>query len=272
MVQHRVIHHVAHAMHAARDALVPQVPHRHVRRAEQDVRQAVRHHAVDLFRHAAVEAAQAGLDVRQSDVQLGGGDRAGQRRVGVAVEQDDVRLLFEQDRFEPGDHDAGLFAMPAAADPQVVRRRRDAQLVEEHLRHVGVIMLAGVHDALDQPHGRLGGIVRGDGAADGGGLHELRSRTDHGDDANGIQIRDLRSIISDARSCDLRMVAQPDAYQSSTLCGRAPNAHSPAPGATAATPPGPGPSSPPCPPETPPRGCPRRAAPRFCSPPSPRRR
>src|SRR5438876_4854237 len=39
------------------------------------------HHAVDLFGHGAVEAAQPRLDVRHGDLKLGGGERTGKRRV-----------------------------------------------------------------------------------------------------------------------------------------------------------------------------------------------
>ena len=47
--------------------------------------------AVDLLGHLAVEAAQAGLDVRHRDAELDRGERGGERRVDVAHHQHQVR-------------------------------------------------------------------------------------------------------------------------------------------------------------------------------------
>ena len=47
--------------------------------------------AVGLLRQVAVVAAEAGLDVGDGDAELRRGERAGQRRVGVAVDEDEVR-------------------------------------------------------------------------------------------------------------------------------------------------------------------------------------
>ena len=56
-------------------------------------------------------------------------------------------------------------------------RGGDAELVEEHVRHVGVVMLAGVDENFFKPvHCR-------EGAADRGRLDELRARAQHGDDS-----------------------------------------------------------------------------------------
>ena len=48
----------------------------------------VRDYPVDLFRHDPVEGPQARLDVSSWNVQLDRGERTGQRRVGVSVNDD----------------------------------------------------------------------------------------------------------------------------------------------------------------------------------------
>ena len=74
-----------------RDPLGAQVLDRGRRRREEPARQVVGDDPVDLLGHPPIEAAQAGLDVRDGQPELGGDQRAGQRRVRVAVDQDGVR-------------------------------------------------------------------------------------------------------------------------------------------------------------------------------------
>ncbi len=105
-------------------------------------------HAVLLLRHAHVVGAQAGLHMRDGDVQLGRGQRARQRGVGVAVDQHGVRFLPEKDLLDLDQHLAGLPAVRAGADAQVVGRARDVQLLEKHGGHVAVVMLPGVDEHL----------------------------------------------------------------------------------------------------------------------------
>ena len=80
-------------------ALAAQVRAGDVRGREEPRREVIRHHPVDLFRHGAIEAAQSGLDVGDRNVQLGGGQGAGKGGVGVAVDQDGIRPLLLQHRF-----------------------------------------------------------------------------------------------------------------------------------------------------------------------------
>ena len=61
----------------------------------------------------------------------------------------------------------GLPAVRAGADLQVVIRGRDAQLIEERLRHQVVIVLAGVHQDFLVPFPQP--------AAHRRSLHELRA-------------------------------------------------------------------------------------------------
>ena len=100
--------------------------------------------AVDLLRHRAVERAHAGLDVRDGDAGLHRGERAGERRVGVAVDEQRVGSDVGDQRLERGEHARGLRGVRAAADAEQVLGRRQLELVEEDLRQLGVVVLAGV--------------------------------------------------------------------------------------------------------------------------------
>ncbi len=117
-------------------ALVGQVAHRDLGRGQQQVGGVVGEHPVVLLGHPPVERAQARLEVRDRQVQLHRGQRAGERRVGVAVDQHPVRALLGQDRVEGGQHRAGLHAVAARPDAEVHVRRGDRQVGEEHVGHV----------------------------------------------------------------------------------------------------------------------------------------
>ena len=85
VLAHGVHHHVAHPVHAARDAFGAQVGHRGGRRAEEQSRDVVRQAAVDLLGHGRIEAAQAGLDVGHRDAAVERGERAEEGALGVAL-------------------------------------------------------------------------------------------------------------------------------------------------------------------------------------------
>src|SRR3546814_4893388 len=90
----------------------------------------------DLLRHAAVVAAQASLEVGQGNAQLGRHQGAGQRRIHVADDDGPVRALLLADLFV-GDHDGGgLLGMRAAADAEMMVRRRQAEVGKEAVRPV----------------------------------------------------------------------------------------------------------------------------------------
>jgi len=66
----------------------------------------------------------------------------------VAGHDHPVRLVVQQHRLEPL-HDQGrLLGMRTGADSQVHIRLWQLQLIEEHLRHTGIIVLAGVDEDL----------------------------------------------------------------------------------------------------------------------------
>lgn len=120
--------------------------------------------------------AQAGLDVRHGDVQLGRSQRTGERGVGVAIDQHPIGLFLLNQRFDTFEHAPGHRTMAEASDAKVVVRARDVELIKENVRHVGVEVLASVDDDL------LNTIACFDGSADGGSLDELRPRAEDGED------------------------------------------------------------------------------------------
>jgi len=73
-----IVHDIAGIVHPAGDPLMLQMGDGRGRRAKEQRRDAVGEDAIDLLRHLPVEAAQAGLDMIDRDVQLGRGESAGQ--------------------------------------------------------------------------------------------------------------------------------------------------------------------------------------------------
>jgi hypothetical protein len=108
---------------------------------QQHVADGVGQDAVDLLRHGAVEASQARFNVGDRDVELGGGDRGGHRGVDVAAA---VLGGFHKHPFH-ADHDFhGLVGMGAGADAECDVRATDAEVGEEDVGEVLVVVLAGV--------------------------------------------------------------------------------------------------------------------------------
>jgi hypothetical protein len=128
-----------------RDALALEVVHARALGDEEHVGDRVGQDAVDLLRHGAVEAAQAGLDVHQRHLELGRHQPAGDGRVHVADDEHGVRPLFQHDRLETLHDHRGLGGVGAAADLEVDVGPGDVQVVEERLAHLVVVVLAGMH-------------------------------------------------------------------------------------------------------------------------------
>jgi hypothetical protein len=143
-----VDHHVTHDDHVAEHALVAQCPGRVRRGAEQQRRGMIGQHAVELLGHRPVVGAHPRLDVGDRDAGLGSGQRAGQRRVRVAVDQHDVRRLGREQRLERRQHPRRLRGVRAATGVQAVLRPRQPELVEEHPRERVVVVLPRVHQHL----------------------------------------------------------------------------------------------------------------------------
>ncbi len=134
-----------------------------------------RRHAVDLdpvafLGHRQVEAPQARFDMGDRHL-FAGGVRPGERRVGVAVDEHPVGPLG-LDRFPDRQGHRGRVGR---AQVEPVGGLRDAELVEEDLRHARVPVLPGVqHDLVDPALPQRQG--------ERGGLDELGAVPDHRED------------------------------------------------------------------------------------------
>src|SRR3990172_5797130 len=144
-VKEGVRHDVAHRVDAGADPLGAQVLRRGRRRAEEEAGAVVGEDAVDLLRHAPVEAAETGLHMGEANVELGGDQRPRQRGVRVAVDEHDVRRLGLHERLQGQHHARRLLTVAAGTHAQVPVRARHLQLLQEYLAHVRVVVLAGVH-------------------------------------------------------------------------------------------------------------------------------
>ena len=150
--------------------------------AQQQRGDAVREHAVNLFGHGWVMRPQAGFDMRHGYLQLGSRQRPGQRGVGVAVHQHPIGLFLLNQRFDVLQHAPGHRAVAKAGNAKIMMRLGDVQLLEEDVRHIGIEMLPGMNDDLFDVIARL------DGTADGGGLNELRTGAEDGEDFHRLYL------------------------------------------------------------------------------------
>jgi len=93
--------------------------------------------------------------VRRRDSRLGAGEGPRQRRVGVAVDEDDVGGDLGDGRLECGQHPRGLRGVGPQRDPELAVGRGQAELLEEHRGQLVVEVLARVDEqflvALAQP-------------------------------------------------------------------------------------------------------------------------
>ena len=175
-----VDHRVADEVHALLgDALGAQVLDRLVAVQEEQLGELVGDDPVDLLRHRAVEAAQAGLDVGDRDAHLRRGQRRRQGRVDVAGDDDQVGPLVGEHRLEPLHRARRLLGVAARADLEHVVGLGHAELLEEHVRHQPVVVLAGVDDGVTGV-----GQARPQRPDHRRRLDQVRPRADHVEDAH----------------------------------------------------------------------------------------
>ena len=103
--------------------------------------------AIVLLRHRPVARAQARLDVGDRDAGPGGRARACERGVRVAVDERPVRLCVGERGGDARRHRVDV-ACPGI-EPEV--GFAEAELVEEHLRQLAVVVLPGVEDEFVDP-------------------------------------------------------------------------------------------------------------------------
>ena len=136
---------------------------------EQELRDLVGQKAVQLLGHGAVEATKPRLDVADRDAALGRREGGGERRVHVSGDEDDVRLDLQQQRFETRDNTRRLLSVRPRADAEKVIGLADAEVLEEDLGHLSVVVLSGVNE-----HQVEGVGMAAELGHDRGHLHEVR--------------------------------------------------------------------------------------------------
>ena len=188
VVQHGIKHHIANVNDALRrlgairtndwerKAFLLQVLYRRLRRAQQQVGDAIGKHTVNLFRHGGVVRAKAGFNMRYRSVKLGRRHRAGERGVGVTVHQYPIGLFLLDERLNAFKHASSHGTVAQSCNVQVVVRARDVELLEEYIRHVGIKMLAGVNDDFFDVFAGL------DRATDGRSLNKLWAGAENGEE------------------------------------------------------------------------------------------
>ncbi len=137
--------------------------------------QAVCEDTIYLLWHAHVETAQSGFDVSHSNVQLGSSQSTSQRGVCVTVHKHYVWTLVKQDLLNLFQHAPGHLTMWAAMNPQVVAGLGQSKIIEEHVRHICIKMLAGMNQHLAHAGGSRDGLGHCER------LDELWARTQHGE-------------------------------------------------------------------------------------------
>jgi hypothetical protein len=172
----RVEHDVADLVDAFRDPLVRQVPDGGLGRREEEARHTVDQDAVQLLRHRAVKGAEPGLHMGDRDAELRRSERAGESGVRVPVDEHEVGLLRDDRGLDPGQHARRLLRVAPGARLQAMLGRLEAELVEENLRELAVVVLARVQEDLVRPVSQR--------KREGSGLYELRTVADDRKDSH----------------------------------------------------------------------------------------
>ena len=154
------------------NAFPVEVPPCGLRGGEEVVGDVVRDYPVDLLGHRPVETPEAGLDVADPDVELRGRKGPGHDGVGVALDENDVGGLLNQNILDPGQDLSGLPGLGSGADVEVVLRLGQFEFLEERPVHLVGVVLPGVEDEVVK-------VSRFAFPDDRGHLDDLRSGSKH---------------------------------------------------------------------------------------------
>jgi len=183
---HPALHHVADgAGHLGLDIadmpgpasqpLPGQLLHCPDRGCKEQVSSVIGDDAVDLLWHPAVERPETGLHVCHRHVHLHCGQGACNGAVGVPEHHHPVGPVLLEHRVKRRQDVPRLDPVAARADTQHDVRRRQPQVLEEHVRHQPVVMLTSVqHEVFVRTPRGL--------PAEWGDLEELRTRADDAHD------------------------------------------------------------------------------------------
>jgi hypothetical protein len=86
--------------------------------------------------------------VRDLYTELRRHERAGERRVHIAHDDEHIRGELQEHRLERRHRARRLLGVRAGADAQIRIRLGEPELLEEHVRHGAVVVLAGMYENL----------------------------------------------------------------------------------------------------------------------------
>jgi hypothetical protein len=86
--------------------------------------------------------------VAYSDAEFGAHQSGGDRRVDIAVDEDQLRLTFLQHRLKSLHDGGGLLSVSTGTNSKIAVRFGHSELPQEDIGHCGVIMLAGMNETL----------------------------------------------------------------------------------------------------------------------------
>jgi hypothetical protein len=111
--------------------------------------------------------------MRDWDLELRSGQAACDGRIDIADNDDEIGPFFEKDFFKLDHYAGGLLRVRSRPDSKINVRLRELKIVEEHLRHIFIVMLAGVDDEV--PYA----FYIPEGPVKRRYFHEIRARTDN---------------------------------------------------------------------------------------------
>ena len=125
VVEDRIVHHVPHVGNCYRpinDPFLPQVHYRIFRGTKEEVGYMVDDHSIDLLGHGSIITPQASFHVGNGIMELTGRQRAGQGTVGIAIDNDDIGSLAQEDFLYPLQHPSRLFTVACRPNAKMVPR------------------------------------------------------------------------------------------------------------------------------------------------------
>ena len=145
-----IVHDISNVMHTFGNAFMGEIGYGGMGGAEEQRGDMISQDSIDFLRHTFIKRTQAGLNVSDRYMEFGGRQRAGKRRVRIAIDEHPVGLSVENLLLNLGEHFPCHFAMRTAADVQIHNRGWNAHLPEEDVAHVAIVVLAGMDNILHE--------------------------------------------------------------------------------------------------------------------------